>query len=189
MANNSSAASLKKIFLLTADQLRRLRGHDQQRVDMLDEKRVSALRQATRLADRGAASPGYVTYRDAQARHLAEAARERDQPMAMRVGDETDVLKSRQDTTNSMHEIAAAVAAALAATTTPRAQPGKRKVSRKDGRSGNKKTKRRKVDSGAAAKKRRSEETAPLPPSPPPSPPIGATPWLRLGHSRLQRRL
>ena len=161
---------MKKIFLLTADQVRRLRGADQNRIEKLADRQAAALRQATRLADRGAAGPAYVTYREAQERHLAEAARERAQPLAVRFGDERTLTdEPRKDSSVSAREIEAVVAEER-----PRAGSKRKSQNR-----------RKRTES----KKRRPENVPPPPLTPPPSPPRPKiVPWLRLGHTRLRRR-
>lgn len=169
-SDGRAGASMKKIFLLTADQVRRLRGADQERIEKLADRQAAALRQATRLADQGASGPAYVTYREAQERHLAEAARDRAQPLAVRLGDEATLTREpRQDSSSSARDIATLVAAER-----PR-RGSKRKAP----------TRAKRAD----PKRKRSESAPPPPPPPPPSPPKPKiVPWLRLGQSRLRRR-
>lgn len=170
--------NMKKFFLLTADQLRRLRGDDQARVDNLDDKRLAALHQATRLAKQGAVGPGYVAYREAQARHLSEASKERNQPLAIQEASEAPgTSHGQQDSGVSLQQIAAAVAAELAARTgTPSGtQRRKRKVSD-----------RQQTTRGKRAAKTPRIDPTPLPPSPPPSP--QRAPWLKLGQARRASR-
>ena len=75
---------LQKIFLLTAEQLARLLGKERERVESLRRESSEALGRAEReVKQHGDSARAYALFRDAQQRHLAEAAREREVPLAI----------------------------------------------------------------------------------------------------------
>jgi hypothetical protein len=80
-------SQLKKLIILTPEQLRRLTGRDRELSDRYDWQQRAALRTASKQAPRLGSSQAYAQYRLAQDRYLQHAARERTEPLEMNIVD------------------------------------------------------------------------------------------------------
>lgn len=91
-------SQLKKLIVLTPEQLQRLRGRDRELTDRSDIERRMALHEAGKQAAKVGPTQAYAQYRLAQERHLHHAAKERTEPLHMTIAD------VKQDTSKDEEE-------------------------------------------------------------------------------------
>lgn len=80
-------SQLKKLIVLTPEQLQRLRGRDRELTERSDIERRLALHEAGKQTAKVGPAQAYAQYRLAQERHLHHAAKERTEPLHMTIAD------------------------------------------------------------------------------------------------------
>lgn len=97
-------SQLRKLIVLTPEQLLRLRGRNLDVTDQYDANRLQVLESVAKKVKQIGPSQAYAQYQEAQQRHLHHAAKDRAEPLQMTVADPPALPQSVADQMKTLEE-------------------------------------------------------------------------------------
>lgn len=91
-------SGLRKLIVLTPQQLRRLQGLDRAETSRFDVARQQALQDATNQAPQIGPAQAYVQYQQAQQRHLHHALKDRSEPFQIEIASQPSENQRTEET-------------------------------------------------------------------------------------------
>lgn len=97
-------SQLRKLIVLTPEQLQRLRGRHLDETDQYDANRLQVLESVLKKVKQIGPSQAYAQYQAAQQRHLHHAAKDRAEPLQMTIADPPAATPSVQEQLRKLEE-------------------------------------------------------------------------------------